>query len=119
MSDDRKFFVFIGGRDYHPDSRHFSPVLGQPYIVVTLQATSKGWYAEGEVRSDVPNTEIRPHVISSSTTHLEDDLRGFLGNKARAEDIGLMTRAVYSVLVNLVIDSAKKTQDPEVTAAAH
>ena len=119
MSDDRKFFVFIGGKDYHPDSPRFMPVPGKPYIIITLWLEGWRWNATGEVRFDVPNSEILPDVLTSSSTDLEKDLRGYFVGRVKEEDIGLMTRAVYSVLVNLVIDSAKKTHETEVTAAAH
>ena len=114
MSDEQKYFVFIGGRDYHPDGRHFSPKVGQPYIVITLQPTTTGWYADGEVRFDVPNFEIRPDVITSSNTNLERDLKGFLGNKVKPEDIEPMRKAIYSVLVKLVIDAARKQHETEI-----
>ena len=115
MPDEKKFFVFIGGRDYHPDGPHFSPKLGQPYIVVTLHCYNGSWYASGEVRFDVPNDEIRPDVISSSNTNLEEDLKGLLGRKIRIEDFGLVTRRIYSVVVNLLIESAQKLQEKEIT----
>lgn len=118
--DQKKYFVFIGGRDYHPDGPHFSPVRGQPYIVVTLRLTFTGWSAVGgEVRFDVPNSEIRPDVITSSTTDLERDLKGFLGNNVNSEEIESIRKAIYSALVNLIIDTAKKAHETEVTSATH
>lgn len=118
MSDDRKFFIFIGGRDYHPNSPRFSPVRGQPYIIVTLESYHGRWSASGEVRFDVPNSEILPDVLTSSSTDLEKDLRGYFVGRVKEEDIALMEKAIYSVLVNLVIDAViKKPQDTEVTEA--